>query len=238
MSKSTDFIYPVPIMLLHRTLHRSANFTFHNFLHTSSSGPVYPPVLFVALGNPSPQYDGTRHNVGQWAIEKMASEAWPHFAPFTNKQLGPLLTSHSPESTHTHVVLAKTTGTYMNISGPPVAKAWQKFKQQISRQNLGQEPCLVILHDELQVPLGKVQIRRRNTSARGHNGLRSIDKVMGNNYTKLAIGIGKAPSDNVADYVLSKFKPDERKVLETVTMPLLMDIMEQMAEGRHVHDKV
>lgn len=198
------------------------------------SSAARPPILFVSLGNPS-EYAGTRHNVGHWALEKMAQEAWPDFSGFSlAKHLGSVATSQSNNENHSNVLLAKTTGTYMNVLGPVVSKVWNKFKQQHS----GLDPCLVVLHDELQVPLGKVQVRRRNTSARGHNGLRSIDKLMGNNYTKLAIGIGKAPGSYVAGYVLSKFKPDEKRVLETVTMPLLMDIMDKMVVGKHIYDKV
>ncbi|OBA20183.1 peptidyl-tRNA hydrolase [Metschnikowia bicuspidata var. bicuspidata NRRL YB-4993] len=201
---------------------------------TSLVAKQHPPILFLGLGNPA-DYNATRHNVGHWAIEKMAVEAWPDFGTLaSSKQFGSIALSESGDAQRANAVLAKTTGTYMNVLGPVVAKAWNKFKQ----QHAGRDPCLVILHDELQVPLGKAQVRRRGTSPRGHNGLRSVDKLMGNNYTKLAIGIGKAPGSDVADYVLSKFKKEERQVLENTTMPLLMDIMQSMVKGKHVYDKL
>ncbi|GEQ71843.1 hypothetical protein JCM33374_g5529 [Metschnikowia sp. JCM 33374] len=221
-------------MSQHRMMSANTPLSFRKSLDVANVSTNNLAILFLAIGNPSNQFAGTRHNVGKWAIEKMATEAWPDFSPFSHdKYLGSVATSRSDKSAHAHVVLAKTKATFMNISGPVVAKAWQKFK----KENAVNNPCLVVLHDELQVPLGKVQIRRRNTSARGHNGLRSIDKTMGNDYTKLAIGINKKSGSNVADYVLAKFNPSEQRILEVDTMPLLMDIMEQMVAGKHVMDK-
>lgn len=131
-----------------------------------------------------------------------------------------------------NVTLAKSTDSYMNLQGSPIGRAWQKFQHDHKGQ-----PCeLVIVHDEIQVALGKVQIRRKRTSARGHNGLRSIDRAVGNEYTKIAVGIGK-PAGDVADYVLSKFDRAQLEVLETITVPRVMEIVEEMAQGKHLQAK-
>lgn len=193
-------------------------------------------ILFVGLGNPGAQYAGTRHNVGQWALEKMASEAWPSCTEFSRysqfRNMDVSVYTQSPQSQdgntpvqRTRVLLAKT-NTYMNVSGEPVAAAWQRF------QAHAPNPCLVIVHDDVEIPLGKVRVRQRNTSAKGHNGLRSIDLRMGGDYVKIGIGIGKA--GNLADFVLGRFLNAELEVLSNTSMPQVMQFMDEMVCGQHL----
>lgn len=119
----------------------------------------------------------------------------------------------------------------MNLSGKPVSSIWTKYKQKHDN------PALVIVHDELQIPLGKIQVRRQNTSARGHNGLRSIDLVMGNKYVKIAVGIGRPETkDEASNYVLSKFTPEQFDTLMTITMPKVLKALNEMANGKHVFE--
>lgn len=197
--------------------------------------PSSAQVLVVAIGNPVPSYDGTRHSVGHLILDQMVKNYWSEFGPFRQSALNPQFHSTTAlVGDHTNVTLAKSQTSYMNVSGGPVSKFWQKFQQ---RQAL--QPAMVVVHDELQVPLGKIQIRRRNTSARGHNGLRSIDQTMGNNYIKLAIGIGKPPPNMlVSDFVLSKFKPQELDILLSETMPKVAAAMAQISNGKHIFDKL
>lgn len=199
------------------------------------SAQAIPLVLVVGIGNPVPAYDGTRHSVGHLVLDEMVNSYWTEFGPFRESKLNPQFhSSKSVVGDHTNVHLAKSHTSYMNVSGGPVSKLWKKFQQHQKNQ-----PAMVVVHDELQVPLGKIQIRRRNTSARGHNGLRSIDQTMGSGYIKLAIGIGKPPATMlVSDFVLSKFKPDEKAILMSETMPKVALAMAQISAGKHVFDKL
>lgn len=185
-------------------------------------------VIVASIGNPSPQYDGTRHSVGHWILDVVRENYWTDFTKFSGS--GGIDTAYSSEGNHQNVLLAKSVKSYMNLQGKPISKLWQKY----SKNN----PCLVVIHDELQIPLGKVQIRRRNTSARGHNGLRSIDKAMGNDYSKIAIGIGKPAAKHlVSDYVLSKFTKSELEILREVTIPRVVEVLEEMSRGKHIHER-
>lgn len=214
------------MLLLTRSFTRSLR-----FYSTASD----PRILVVAIGNPAPTYDGTRHSVGHRMLDEMVKNYWTEFSPFTQSRLDPKFHYASNSSgTHSNVTLVKTQASYMNLSGGPVSKLWQKFQQ----NHKGHRNAMVIVHDELQVPLGKIQIRRRNTSARGHNGLRSIDQAMGNNYIKLAVGIGKPPPNIlVSDFVLSKFKPEEVGILMSETMPKVALAMAQISDGQHIFNK-
>lgn len=186
-------------------------------------------VVVASIGNPSPQYDGSRHSVGHWVLDEVRRQ-WPNFGQFSSGSNG-MEISNADGGNNANLMLAKSTDSYMNLQGKPISRFWHKY---------GKNSSLVIVHDELQIPLGKVQIRRRNTSARGHNGLRSIDSAMGNNYTKIAIGIGKPEKGGptlVSDFVLSKFTRAELETLEQVTLPRVVQILDEMSQGKHVLDK-
>lgn len=188
-------------------------------------------VVVVSIGNPSPDYDGTRHSVGHYVLEKVRSQFLEGYPRFSSESVQ---TSEPNETSQSSLLLARSVGSYMNLQGRPVAKFWHKYTQRNPRASL------VVIHDELQIPMGKVQIRRRNTSARGHNGLRSIDNAMGNDYTKIAVGIGKPlgkSAGTVSDYVLSKFTRGELDVLEETVVPRVAEVLLEMAKGKHVHER-
>lgn len=186
-------------------------------------------VIVASIGNPSPQYNGTRHSVGHWILDQVREKYWSEFANFSGS--GGIEIAAASSGDHNNVLLAKSVKSYMNLQGKPISKLWQKY----NRNNA----CLVVVHDELQLPVGKVQIRRRNTSARGHNGLRSIDGAMGNDYSKIAIGIGKPAAKHilVSDYVLSKFSKDELQILREVSVPRVVAILDEMSGGKHIHER-
>lgn len=196
-----------------------------------------PYVMMASLGNPEPQYAGTRHNVGHWALQQLAEDYWTGFTPFSQIKGIPHGHCSVPTSAGPHlanVFLFRSIYAYMNRQGDPISKTWAKVRAQHKSTHL---PALVVVHDELQVPLGKFQIRRQNTSARGHNGLRSVDSLVGRGYTKVAIGIGKpAPGHNIADYVLRQFSDEEMHVLASDVMPRLAGVLAEMAQGEHIYD--
>lgn len=186
-------------------------------------------MTFLSLGNPSPKYDGTRHNVGSWVLDEMQSQHWTEFSEFGLSGTNQFLRSTLQSGPHSNVALVKSVGALMNIQGRSV-EAYCKRNPNRGR--------LIVVHDELQIPLGQVQVRRRNTSARGHNGLRSVDKAIGNDYTKIGIGIGRPQGTmTVTDFVLGKFTPDELAVLRDDAMPQVVMIFEAMCKGEYINDR-
>ena len=109
----------------------------------------------------------------------------------------------------------------MNISGAAVASAWRAFLAQSRARREGEgesEPRLVVLHDELEAPLGSIRVRPGSLSAKGHNGLKSIrERMPGVEYTRIGIGIGRPESRDasvVAGYVLRKMTGQEKGRIE------------------------
>lgn len=189
-------------------------------------------ILVVGLGNPSPTYNGTRHNVGNWLIDQLVKHRWNGFLALKpDKSVGGFKTCSSMKSEASHMILAASTGNFMNILGQPIKKLWHKFqKESVNGLNL------LIVHDELELPLGKVQLRKGTTSARGHNGLKSIKASIGDGYMKLGIGIGKPPKSGdgaISDYVLSKFTHMEAAKLEDATLEQAANIMDEILKGKH-----
>ena len=151
--------------------------------------------LVVGLGNPGPKYRDTRHNVGFWVVDELASrwqlqDAW--------RERDDALFVKQPGGS----VLAKPL-TFMNLSGFAVSKLRQFFQV---------EPAdILVIVDEIALPLGRLRARARG-SAGGHNGLKSVIEQLGTNeFPRLRLGVGRGDARrDLADHVLSKFDPDER----------------------------
>jgi PTH1 family peptidyl-tRNA hydrolase len=138
--------------------------------------------LIVGLGNPGPEYAFTPHNAGFLAIDRIAAVCDVQVANFR----GRALTAKAKLAGH-EVLLAKP-GTFMNLSGLSVAALLQELE-------LGVED-LIVLYDELAIPLGTIRIRERG-SAGGHNGVKSISGVLGTEeWTRVRIGVGKPPIES------------------------------------------
>lgn len=167
---------------------------------------------FTGIGNPEPRYAGTRHNVGLIFLDLLKNRLDP-------KQLHPYKTSSTAPVRYSQptleLVMIRSDGNYMNLSGNTVVPIWNKLPHR-------NHVTHVVVHDELSLPLGKVQLRKPGTSLRGHNGLKSIQNCWGNNnFYKLSVGIGRPlrrDSDAVSDYVLSKFGKEEMEVLQTTSL--------------------
>ena len=113
----------------------------------------------------------------------------------------------------------------MNLSGKAVAGAWRAFLRDIPADERS-EARLVVLHDELESPLGKVKQKLSTSSHRGHNGIKSCKDVLGNKepFVRLGIGIGRPESRESADvtkYVLRKMTSVERRAIEDAAGPVL-----------------
>lgn len=162
--------------------------------------------LIVGLGNPGPSYARNRHNAGFMALDTVADET----------QAGAWKAKYKSELANATIagqacLLAKPQ-TFMNLSGESV-QAIMGFHK-IPPANL------LVLHDELDLPLGKLRLKQGGGHG-GHNGLRSIDGAIGREYWRLRIGIGH-PRDTedkreVHDWVLSNFSPEERTRMNTVS---------------------
>src|SRR5580704_10822274 len=150
----------------------------------------------VGLGNPGAKYRGTRHNIGfavvdelarRWAVTFEAAPADALIARWRPADAGPVL-------------LVKPL-TFMNASGEAIGALGRYFKIDIGD--------LLIVVDEVQLPLGKIRARARG-SAGGHNGLKSIIAHLGDEFSRLRVGVGRGPEGaGLADHVLSRFEPDE-----------------------------
>lgn len=196
--------------------------TFASFARIEQS----PSLLVTSIGNPEPRYSNTRHNVGHWIIDQLLRSYPDMFRESelnSHQRLGVFWESISNSPS---VTLFKSTNSYMNLQGTPVSKVWNQFRK--SEQRRGNFPVLVVIHDELQMPLGKIQLRKQGTSARGHNGLRSIDLAIGRTYTKISIGIGKPVRQDVAEYVLSPFEKNEKDILITESFPKAFSCITQL----------
>ncbi|CAH6723007.1 peptidyl-tRNA hydrolase [[Candida] jaroonii] len=191
--------------------------------------------MIASIGNPEPEYTFTRHNVGHFALDKLIEDHWTNFKSFTkHRNLSRGVYSVSNDSNMSNILLFKSNDTLMNLQGDPIFTNWRNVKRM---QTNNYSPALVILHDEIQLPLGKIQIRKQGTSARGHNGLRSIDSIMGKEYTKISIGVGKPPNKFVADYVLARFKRPEIETLTYDVMPQIVEVLEEMMKGKYIYEK-
>lgn len=192
--------------------------------------------MVASVGNPEPEYSRTRHNVGHWVLQQLVDSHWVNFQQFQkHRNITKGKYSVSGDSHLKNVILYKSDETYMNLQGEPIYNNWRQIRRVQEDEH---NPALVVIHDEILLPLGKIHIRRRGTSARGHNGLRSLDKIVGPNYTKIAVGVGKPPNKYVADYVLANFKKAEVETLTYDVMPQIVKVLEEMAEGKYVFEEV
>jgi PTH1 family peptidyl-tRNA hydrolase len=164
--------------------------------------------LVVALGNPGEAYANTRHNVGFWTLNRLAKRHGIRVSGGGQSQTG--------EGTVLgHQVLLAKPRTYVNLSGAAV-------RNLIDRMKLDGPAELIIVCDDLDLPIGKLRIRPQGGSG-GYKGLQSvIDAIRTNEFPRLRIGIGRPvvngePSwepEVVANYVLSDPPRDEREQLE------------------------
>ncbi len=158
--------------------------------------------VILGLGNPGRQYEATRHNVGWWVLDHLA-DVW-HFEGW--KRDGESLVSNGTiAGARTRLIKPLT---YMNLSGAVMRKY-------LRRPFWAPPKDLLVVVDEVQLPVGRYRIRARG-SAGGHNGLKRVEMAIGNQeYPRLRIGVGpseegKKVYHDLADFVLAPFARDER----------------------------
>lgn len=165
--------------------------------------PVPGPALVVGLGNPGPEYEGTRHNVGTRVAALLATRAGAgRFSAHkrSNADIAQGRLAGRP-------VTVAVPRTYMNLSGGPVAGLVQYFSIPPTE--------VIVVHDELDLDFGVIRLKRGGGEG-GHNGLRSISKALGTkDYLRVRFGIGRPPGrQGPADYVLKRFSGVENKELD------------------------
>jgi len=158
--------------------------------------------VILGLGNPGREYAATRHNVGWWLIDHLA-DVW-HFDRW-KKDGDSLVANGTVNGTKARLVKPQT---FMNLSG-------QALKNYVRRPFWSAPKDLLVVVDEVQLPVGRYRIRARG-SAGGHNGLKSVEQALGTqDYARLRIGVGpseerKGIYKDLADFVLAPFARDER----------------------------
>ena len=167
-------------------------------------------MLLVGLGNPNPDNSNNRHNVGFLVIDAInqkfkLSKQKPKFK-------GLLTTGKIDEQK----VFAIKPLTFMNSSGICIKELIDYFKINVKD--------VFVFHDDMDIDIGKVKVKFGGSSA-GHNGIDSIDKNIGKNYSRIRIGIGRPKNtSNGADHVLDNFSVDEKGNVEEVTKNIINSI--------------
>ncbi|GAA2162921.1 MULTISPECIES: aminoacyl-tRNA hydrolase [Glycomyces] len=177
------------------------------------------PTLVVGLGNPGPKYAANRHNVGFMVVDALARRVGGRFA-VARKARAEVCEARLGVG-GPRVILVKPL-TFMNLSGEAVGPLAQYF---------GVAPESVIaVHDELDVPFGELRLKRGGGEG-GHNGLRSLTKVLGTkDYARVRFGIGRPPGrQDAADYVLKDFAKAERPEVD-LNIELAADAVEAIIE--------
>ncbi len=158
--------------------------------------------LIIGLGNVGNDYKQTRHNIGFEVVEKLAAEATAAWE--LDKLAWRAEISHRGRT----LILLKPT-TYMNLSG-------QTLRYWLQKEGLELAQTMTIL-DDLNLDLGRIRIRAKG-SAGGHNGLKNIEELLQTNeYPRIRLGIGdKFRQGQQVDFVLGKFSPQERPLVDLV----------------------
>ena len=167
-------------------------------------------LLFVGLGNPTPDSENNRHNVGFKMIDAInkkfsLSKQKPKFKG--------LLTTGNIEGEKIYAIKPLT---FMNNSGICIRELLEYFKFNTED--------VIVFHDDLDVEFGKIKTKFGGSSA-GHNGIESIDKFIGKEYSRVRIGIGKPKTQiDVADFVLQNFDEDELDGIDKISQNITESI--------------
>ena len=169
-------------------------------------------VLLVGLGNPTKKYEHTRHNIGFRVIDALVEK-------YQARDISKL--SFEGELYRFSNTLLLKPQTFMNLSGKSVRAVMQFYKVDLE--------SIVVFHDDIDLALGAVRFKRGGSSG-GHNGLKSIDSLIGKEYLRVRIGVGKPErKSEVASYVLSSFEGSEEERVEKIIF-YLTDISDKIIE--------
>ena len=159
-------------------------------------------ILFVGLGNPTPDSQNNRHNIGFKIIDAInqkfsLSKQKPKFKG--------LLTMGNIGNEKVYAIKPLT---FMNNSGTCIRELIEYFKIDSSD--------IIVFHDDLDIEFGKIKTKFGGSDA-GHNGIASLDKFIGKDYSRVRIGIGKPEKIKVNDFVLGDFNEEEKIKLDEIS---------------------
>ncbi len=156
--------------------------------------------IVVGLGNPGSKFDNTRHNVGFDTVDVLAAKHGIKINKLKHKAL-----SGDGVINGQRVILVKPQ-TYMNLSGESVREIIEWYKTPLKNT--------IIVYDDIDLAVGKIRVRPKGSSGT-HNGMRSIlYHIQSEDFPRIRIGIGRPPENwDLADFVLSRFTPEDRKLI-------------------------
>ena len=173
---------------------------------------LFNQYLIIGLGNPGQKYKDTRHNIGFKLIDTLLDSN-----SMSNK-FKSLYSKIEINKNSIHIVKPQT---FMNESGVAVNEITKFFK--IKQENI------IVVYDDLDLPIGNLKIKIGGGSA-GHNGIKSIDKFIGTDYSRVRVGIGHPKEKKIVNrHVLEDFKDDEEEKIKEITesivklVPTLID---------------
>ena len=158
--------------------------------------------IIVGLGNPTKEYEGTRHNVGFDVIDAIADKYNIDVTERKHRAFcGKGLVAGQ------RVILVKPQ-TYMNLSGESVRSVLDFYK-------VDEESELIVIYDDVSLGVGQLRIRKKG-SAGGHNGIKNIIQHLGHNvFQRIKVGVGEKPKEyDLADYVLGHFSKEDKELMK------------------------
>ena len=175
-------------------------------------------ILIAGLGNPGKEYSSSRHNVGFIVVDEIAKRLG---ISLKKKSFGSLFAEALLEEQQLMLLKPQT---YMNLSGDAVSEAVEFFK--IPLKNV------IVVHDEIDLPLGSIKIKTRGGSA-GHKGVQSIINCLGDGgFVRVRIGIGKPiQKSEVVGHVLSGFEKEKKKIMENMVVRAADAVLEIILRG-------
>ena len=174
-------------------------------------------LLLVGLGNPGPRYAGNRHNIGYMAVDEIVRRHG--FGPWRGRFQGQMAEGRMAGLK----LLALKPETYMNESGRSVGEALRFYKVEPT--------AALVFHDEIDLRFGKVKVKRGGGPG-GHNGLRSIDAHIGQDYRRVRLGVGHpGHKDLVHPHVLKDFSKDEEKTVDKLLDAVAGELPKLLAGG-------
>ena len=160
-------------------------------------------LLMVGLGNPGSEYRNNRHNVGFQMVEAIAESV----ASCSFRRMSSIAEVSSCFFEKKKIIFAKPQ-TFMNLSGRAVRFLIDFYKIPTNK--------VIIFHDDIDLPFGRVKIKKGGGNG-GHNGLKSIDSLAGNDYWRVRVGVGRPTEKSmVVSHVLGNFSDEESEKLEKI----------------------
>jgi PTH1 family peptidyl-tRNA hydrolase len=168
------------------------------FPRGSGGAQTGPAWLVAGLGNPGPEYKDTRHNIGWWVLDELASRTTAKF-----RKAGDVAQIANADISG-HAILLVRPITYVNRSGDAVRSLMRRHSVPPER--------LIVVYDDLNLDTARIRIRKQGGPG-GHNGMKSIIASLGTEeFIRIRIGIGRpVASGGQSDYVLGKMRPEERE---------------------------